>query len=317
MSIIVVTLSVFICHISSTDVMLQYEASEVTGDQMPDQVNVTFSTETKSLTKLNLRRSRHFNLDIPLYTLDTDQEGIFHRHKVKTRPKKDLGFYQDITNKAVFRIQRSSEKSAYKKSKFNLKGEFLLNTSKCLFDSEKKTLKKPWRNMPPKPIIAPPEEKTVRMNAINIRDMHMKSSGRKYNQSKLRSVPQSRRRRNTVQDYYVDVVAVIDYKRYSKFLAQANYNNFTAMQNILEYYALVFSGADMLYEGIKHPEYTIHILLSKVYVLQTVASSSFIDRDASYDEMNADTALHNLHAFNIGSGSSIVGIYDHVMLLTG
>ncbi|KAK6960672.1 ADAM family mig-17, partial [Biomphalaria glabrata] len=100
--------------------MLQYEASEVTGDQMPDQVNVTFSTETKSLTKLNLRRSRHFNLDIPLYSLDTDQEGIFHRHKVKTRPKKDLGFYQDITNKAAFRIQRSSEKSAYKKSKLNL-----------------------------------------------------------------------------------------------------------------------------------------------------------------------------------------------------
>nr|KAI8727545.1 A disintegrin and metalloproteinase with thrombospondin motifs 7-like; partial [Biomphalaria glabrata] len=106
------------------------------------------------------------------------------------------------------------------------------------------------------------------MNAINNRDMYMKSSGRKSNQSKLRSVPQSRRRRNAVQDYYVDVVAVIDYKRYSKFLAQANYNNFTAMQNILEYYALVFSGADMLYEGIKHLEYTIHILLSKVYVLQ-------------------------------------------------
>nr|KAI8743028.1 ADAM family mig-17-like; partial [Biomphalaria glabrata] len=101
--------------------------------------------------------------------------------------------------------------------------------------------------------------------------------------------PQSRRRRNSVQDYYVDVVAMIDYKRYSKFLAQANYNNFAAMQTILEYYALVFSG--------------------------TVASSSFIDRDASYDEMNADTAIDNLQAFNIGSGSSIVGIYDHVMLL--
>ncbi|KAK6989060.1 hypothetical protein BgiMline_012255, partial [Biomphalaria glabrata] len=32
----------------------------------------------------------------------------------------DLGFYQDITNKAVFRIQRSSEKSANKESKFHL-----------------------------------------------------------------------------------------------------------------------------------------------------------------------------------------------------
>ncbi|XP_055865675.1 uncharacterized protein LOC129922749 [Biomphalaria glabrata] len=200
--------------------------------------------------------------------------------------------------------------------------------------------------------ITAPEEKTVRMNAINIRDIHMKSKGHKSNRSKLRSVPQSRRRRNvvqdyypqsrrrrntvldyypqsrrrrntvqdyypqssrrrntvldyypqskrrrnavqdyypqssrrrntvldyypqsrrrrnSVQDYYVDVVVMIDYKRYSKFLAQANYNNFTAMQTILEYYALVFSGADMLYEGIKHLEYTIHILLSKVYVFQ-------------------------------------------------
>uniref|UniRef100_A0A2C9M5D7 Uncharacterized protein n=1 Tax=Biomphalaria glabrata TaxID=6526 RepID=A0A2C9M5D7_BIOGL len=114
----------------------------------------------------------------------------------------------------------------------------------------------------------PSDEKAVKMNDINIRGMHMKSSGRKSNRSTLRSVQQSRRRRNTVQDYYVDVVAMIDYKRYSKFLSQTNYNNFAAMQNILEYYAFVFSGMDMLYEGIKHPEYTIHILLSKIYVLQ-------------------------------------------------
>ncbi|KAI8736578.1 hypothetical protein BgiBS90_036220 [Biomphalaria glabrata] len=87
------------------------------------------------------------------------------------------------------------------------------------------------------------------MNAINIRDIHMKSTGHKSNRSKLRSVPQSRRRRNVVQNYYPQsrrrrntVLAMIDYKRYSKFLAQANYNNFTAMQTILEYYALVFSG---------------------------------------------------------------------------
>ncbi|KAK6969764.1 A disintegrin and metalloproteinase with thrombospondin motifs 7, partial [Biomphalaria glabrata] len=211
------------------------------------------------------------------------------------------------------------------------KGEFLVNTTKCLFDSERKTFKKPWRTMSLKAMphsttrpsstttfdqyvynleilktttfdmfdarIPPPEEKTVRMNAINIRDMQMNSTGRKSNRSTLRSAPQSRRRRNavqdyypqsrrrrnavqdyypqsrrrrnavqdyypqsrrrrnavqdyypqsrrrrnTVQDYYVDVAAVIDYKRYSMFLAQANYNNFTAMQNILEYYAFVFS----------------------------------------------------------------------------
>uniref|UniRef100_A0A2C9LCX1 Uncharacterized protein n=1 Tax=Biomphalaria glabrata TaxID=6526 RepID=A0A2C9LCX1_BIOGL len=164
------------------------------------------------------------------------------------------------------------------------------------------------------------------MNAINITDMHM--NNRKSNRSTLKSAlqsrhrrntvldyyPQSRRRRNAVQDYYVDVVAVIDYKRYSMFLAQANYNSLTAMQNILEYYAFVLSGADMLYQGIKHPNYTIHILLSKVYILQT---SSFIDTIASYDEMNGDTASNSIQNFIAGAGRGVLGIYDHVMLFTG
>ncbi|KAI8740988.1 A disintegrin and metalloproteinase with thrombospondin motifs 7, partial [Biomphalaria glabrata] len=164
------------------------------------------------------------------------------------------------------------------------------------------------------------------MNAINITDMHM--NNRKSNRSTLKSAlqsrhrrntvldyyPQSRRRRNSVQDCYVDVVAVIDYKRYSMFLAQANYNNFAAMQNILEYYAFVLSGADMLYQGIKHPNYTIHILLSKVYIFET---SSFIDTIASYDEMNGDTASNSIQNFIVDAGRGVLGIYDHVMLFTG
>ncbi|KAK6986944.1 ADAM family mig-17, partial [Biomphalaria glabrata] len=68
--------------------MFQYEASEDTGDQMPDQFNVTFSTETKFLTRFILRRSQSFDLDIPLYTLDIDREGFFQKQKVKLRPRK-------------------------------------------------------------------------------------------------------------------------------------------------------------------------------------------------------------------------------------
>ncbi|KAK6966205.1 ADAM family mig-17, partial [Biomphalaria glabrata] len=231
----------FIGQISSTDVMLQYESSDVTGDQMPDQVNVTFNTETKSLTKLNLRRSRYFNLDIPVYTLDTDREGFFQKHKVKTRPRKDIGFYQDYKNNAVFRIQRSPEKLAYKKSKLKMSHAR----------------------------IAPSEvKKLVRMKVVNSRDKKLNSAGQNSNRSISRSVPQNRPRRRAGRDYYVDVVALADFKMYSRFLAQANNDHLTAMQNILENYAYIFSGADMLYQAIQHPEYTIHILLSKLYVLQ-------------------------------------------------
>ncbi|KAK6987099.1 A disintegrin and metalloproteinase with thrombospondin motifs 7, partial [Biomphalaria glabrata] len=74
----------------------------------------------------------------------------------------------------------------------------------------------------------PEVEKTVRWNGIN--------------QSTPWSDPPSRRRRNAVRDYYVDVVALIDRTRYEWFLQQAKKDYHTAMRNIQEYYAMVFSG---------------------------------------------------------------------------
>ncbi|KAK6986918.1 ADAM family mig-17, partial [Biomphalaria glabrata] len=68
--------------------MFQYESSDDTGDQMPDQFNVTFSTETKFLTKFKLKRSQSFDVNIPLYTLNVDREGFFQKQKVKLRPTK-------------------------------------------------------------------------------------------------------------------------------------------------------------------------------------------------------------------------------------
>ncbi|XP_055864673.1 uncharacterized protein LOC106063331 isoform X2 [Biomphalaria glabrata] len=349
MHFIILIISVAINQISSTEVIFQYEASDVTGDLMPDEVNVTFSTETKSLTKLNLRRSRHFDLDIPLYTLDTDQEGFFQKQKVTTKARKDLGFYQDIDNKAVFRIEKSPEKTANKKSKYHLKGEFHVVNSKYFFNSEKKTPKKSWKNKSLKRFlnstttapttsdatsifeefvytlesqnittfdmfdarIPPPEvKKTARRKVFN-------STGQNYNRSASWSARQSRPRREAVLDIYLDLVAVIDYKLYSKYLALANYNSPTALQGILEHYAFVFSGIDMLYQGIKSSEYSIHVRLCKVYVLQTSSAASFIESIASYGELKADTALDVLGKFSAGAGRSNVGSYDHVMLFTG
>ncbi|KAK6966204.1 ADAM family mig-17 [Biomphalaria glabrata] len=273
MSIIVVFFSFFISQITSTDVMLQLESSDAPGDQMPDQVNLTFNTETKSQTKLNLRRSQYFNLDIPVYSVDTDSEGIMQRHRVETGHRKDIGFYQDIKNKAVFEIQKSPDTLARKKFKFNMKGEFLMNTSKYVFDSQKKTPKKPWRKptfetfsdsrktnpsrsatfdpsvytlelvTTPKfdsfdARVPPPEaRKFVKLNSRNRRDKKLNSSG----QNSRRPASQSRPRREAVQDYYIDVVALADYKLYSRFLTQANNNMTTAMQDILEHLAFTFN----------------------------------------------------------------------------
>ncbi|KAK6987097.1 A disintegrin and metalloproteinase with thrombospondin motifs 7, partial [Biomphalaria glabrata] len=74
----------------------------------------------------------------------------------------------------------------------------------------------------------PEVEKTVRWAVIN--------------QSTSRSDPPSRRRRNAVRDYYVDVVALIDKIRFQWFLQQAKQHYDNAMQNIQDHYAIMFSG---------------------------------------------------------------------------
>uniref|UniRef100_A0A2C9LSU6 Uncharacterized protein n=1 Tax=Biomphalaria glabrata TaxID=6526 RepID=A0A2C9LSU6_BIOGL len=118
--------------------------------------------------------------------------------------------------------------------------------------------------------IPPPEvKKTARRKVFN-------STGKNYNRSASWSARQSRPRREAVLDIYLDLVAVIDYKLYSKYLALANYNSPTALQDILEHYAFVFSGIDMLYQDIKSSEYSIHVRLCKVYVLQVVIVIQFI-----------------------------------------
>ncbi|XP_055887586.1 uncharacterized protein LOC106073612 isoform X2 [Biomphalaria glabrata] len=338
----VVIFSVFISRILGTEVMFQYEASDDTGDQMPDQFNVTFSTETKFLTKFNLKRSQSFDVNIPLYTLDVDKKGFFQKQKVNIRPTKAIGYYHDTNHKAVFCIKRSHETLWNNNSKFHLKTVFQMDNSEYLFDSDNRTPKKPWRNLSLETLsssrrnesttprsrttfdryvyklellrsttfdlfdtqIQPPEvEKTVRWNVIN--------------QSTSWSDPPSRRRRNALRDYYVDVVALIDRLRFEWFLKQAKNDYNTARRNIQEHYAMVFSGVNMLYKGINHPNYTIHIRLCKIFIFEAPTAANFISKYASDGKINAHLALEALEKIVQGAGNPIVGYYDHVILFTG
>ncbi|KAK6966202.1 A disintegrin and metalloproteinase with thrombospondin motifs 7, partial [Biomphalaria glabrata] len=161
------------------------------------------------------------------------------------------------------------------------KGEFHVANSKYFFNSEKKTPKKYWKNKSLKRFlnstttapstsdatsifeefvytlesqnittfdmfdarIPPPEVKeSVQRNDIERQNQQPDDTGHNSNRSTSWSAPQSRRRRSLLRDYYVDVVAVIDHQVYSKFLTLANGHNPTALQNIQEHYAFVFSG---------------------------------------------------------------------------
>ncbi|KAH9504358.1 hypothetical protein Btru_063409, partial [Bulinus truncatus] len=140
-------------------VKFDYTTSDATDDQMPDVINVTFKTETQSETQLHLTRAPDFNLDAPMYTLNTDQEGNVIKTKVKSDKIQGVSFYHDVQNKAVFKVYKSEGKSANKKSKFQLKGEFHLEKSKYLFNSENKTSKSSSKNASSATSAAPSSEK--------------------------------------------------------------------------------------------------------------------------------------------------------------
>uniref|UniRef100_A0A2C9KSD2 Uncharacterized protein n=1 Tax=Biomphalaria glabrata TaxID=6526 RepID=A0A2C9KSD2_BIOGL len=74
---------------------------------------------------------------------------------------------------------------------------------------------------------------------------------------------------------------------------------------------------DMLYKGINHPNYKIHIRLCKIFILEGPYAGNFISKYASDGKMNAVLALEALEKFFQGAGAPIVGDYDHVVLFTG
>uniref|UniRef100_A0A2C9KQL1 Peptidase M12B domain-containing protein n=1 Tax=Biomphalaria glabrata TaxID=6526 RepID=A0A2C9KQL1_BIOGL len=74
---------------------------------------------------------------------------------------------------------------------------------------------------------------------------------------------------------------------------------------------------DMLFKGINHPNYTIHIRLCKIFILEGPNAAKFISKYASDGKMDAGLALEALKKFVQGVGHPIVGYYDYVILFTG
>ncbi|KAH9504359.1 hypothetical protein Btru_063410 [Bulinus truncatus] len=164
----------------------------------------------------------------------------------------------------------------------------------------------------------PPPKKNTRMkNTPRLEKRLPKAFGHLNFTSFNWSEPLDREKRATLTDYYIDVAAIVDYTVYSRFLTEASHSSYTALRNIREHYAFVFTGIDMLYQSISNADYRINVRLCKVYVTETRYASAFIDDHATSYGVGAATARDALQRFVHGNGNSIVGNYDHAMLFTG
>ncbi|CAL1541295.1 unnamed protein product [Lymnaea stagnalis] len=136
--------------------------------------------------------------------------------------------------------------------------------------------------------------------------------------SRQESLP--RRRRQSSNDYFVDIVAVVDFKAYSRFLFKAG-TRASAFQMIQEKYAHVFNEIDIMYGSINSPNFRIHVRLVKIVVSETAQTSTFTESvrisNSHLDQVDGDKAIANIRAYITGAGHNTVMPSDHVMVFTG
>ncbi|CAL1545371.1 unnamed protein product [Lymnaea stagnalis] len=112
--------------------------------------------------------------------------------------------------------------------------------------------------------------------------------------------------------YYIDVMAVVDYSVYIKFLTEAGSNKTAAEENIREYYAFIFDGVDQRYQSIT-TDYTIRVFLGYVMVLNIVELSPFATNDSI--DVDPEEAMLTFKGWISQFKYSYI-TYDHFMLFT-
>ncbi|KAH9519987.1 hypothetical protein Btru_071415 [Bulinus truncatus] len=76
--------------------------------RLPNDINVTFQSEANTFAELNLKRVDHITSNVPIYTIDTDEEGVKIK-KEDVQGNENIAFYQDAKNDAVIQVLRLND----------------------------------------------------------------------------------------------------------------------------------------------------------------------------------------------------------------
>ncbi|CAL1542893.1 unnamed protein product [Lymnaea stagnalis] len=127
-----------------------------------------------------------------------------------------------------------------------------------------------------------------------------------------------RRRRQTAPTYYIDVAIYVDNGAYRRFLGDAG-TRAAAIAAVQQYYAFIFNGVDLRYQGITTTEYRMRVRLDQIVIAETATAATFTESyrvtNKPWDEVDAQRALTTFSEFV--TGRSTLLSYDHVMLFTG
>ncbi|CAL1548554.1 unnamed protein product [Lymnaea stagnalis] len=300
-------------------VSVSYTSHEVLDQMLPDRINVTLKVSDVVLTTLKLTRVPYLAQTVPVYSLSVDSTGQFVHTDEKIRERKNTGLFQDVSNNALIQITRTDYKEETH-GHLEMTGQLTLSDTRYLMGPSKQGHRSKFQHSSVKPSIVKngKEDDIYTLHKLT-RPAQLHDTLHKTPMfSRQESLP--RRRRQSSNDYFVDIVAVVDFKVYSRFLFKAG-TRASAFQMIQEKYAHVFNEIDIMYGSINSPNFRIHVRLVKIVVSETAQTSTFTESarisNSQLDQIDGDKAIENIRAYITGAGHNTVTPSDHVMVFTG
>ncbi|XP_059142198.1 A disintegrin and metalloproteinase with thrombospondin motifs like [Physella acuta] len=311
---------VFLIRFSSgITVRLKYSTSDVINQTPPDYVNITVVISVNTTAELRMQRVPYIRLDTPVYTLTTDKDGRPIPAREFVVIPENMGYYQDVEGNAALQIERI-DGSTDNDTRLSLRGTFthdgvvytLSPTARAERDVSTQFEHFDLQELKPYPANAfdyvVPKKNTDVAKGININ-----------NPTFIPPLTNRRRKRQTKPDYYIDVVAMVDFGCWKIFLAKATGVRDDAIRNIQKYFSLIFNGVDSMYHSITTTNFILNVRLKKIIICETSDASPFTNNATTLAENYVDSyaGLNILADYVKTNEGSLFIPYDHVMLFIG
>ncbi|KAK6973394.1 Metalloprotease mig-17, partial [Biomphalaria glabrata] len=271
--------------IDSTQVQIYINSEGLSDIDLPSKLQVSFSLNEQSRTKLDLRLEPHYHLDIPVYTVHKRKNGNYVTQKVDLVETKNVGIYRNVRHQALFQVTRSHE----------LQSNVSIQTGQFQKDGHMYKVMKRTRvkreavddvmyeveSYDITPIINPKLDQIDlvlknKQKAPNIYEVPTNKSKETRTHSQRRPHQARPKRSLTVPTYYIDIAAFVDSTAFQKFLQHAGYNTTLTYLQMREYYAFLFSGINMIYQGLGSDKFKLQVSLSRLVVFEKASDFRLI-----------------------------------------
>ncbi|KAK6973392.1 Metalloprotease mig-17 [Biomphalaria glabrata] len=187
----------------------------------------------------------------------------------------DVGIYVDLHRQSLFQVTRSKVNGTtfcIQTGQFQIDGHFykILQSTR-----EKRDTDDHSQYYDIEPI------NNLRLDKIDNIIASLHDTGRKDKEkfisrdvSKVKRLQSRTTRSLTVPTYYIDVAAFVDSTAFQKFLQHAGYNKTLTYLQMREYYAFLFSGVNLVYQGLGSTKFHLEVSLTRLVVFEK--SSDFL-----------------------------------------